>query len=301
MRLIFIMVDGFGIPPEGYFNEVYNRYCHEPFQCLLDEWAIPLDATLDHPGTPQSATGQSSLFCGLNTSRLLGMHLQGFPNKQLRRIIREQNMFKALGQLGKSVTFANAYVNYSLEELERVGMRSVTTVMTQHELGKVRTGRDLLAGNAVFHDMTRQLVHYDIRRRHKPHSPPISNHSRQIPEITPDQAALDLRNISRQYDFTLYEYFLTDRAGHKRQEELLVKSLGDFSRFVANLADNLDNDQLLIVTSDHGNCEDISIKSHTTNPVPLLVYSRDNLCPLPSIQSITEVYDWIINIMKNEE
>ncbi len=29
-------------------------------------------------------------------------------------------------------------------------------------------------------------------------------------------------------------------------------------------------DRLLVVTSDHGNLEDLSTKSHTRNPVPLL-------------------------------
>ncbi|HEX2863874.1 MAG TPA: hypothetical protein VHN99_04850, partial [Deinococcales bacterium] len=39
--------------------------------------------------------------------------------------------------------------------------------------------------------------------------------------------------------------------------------------FLGELLAGLDDETLLVLTSDHGNFEDLSIKTHTTNPVPL--------------------------------
>ena len=36
-------------------------------------------------GLPQSATGQTALFTGINAAQLLGRHLFGFPNQPFRR------------------------------------------------------------------------------------------------------------------------------------------------------------------------------------------------------------------------
>ena len=42
---------------------------------------LALDAVLGVKGRPQSATGQTSLFTGVNAAAVLGRHLRGFPNR----------------------------------------------------------------------------------------------------------------------------------------------------------------------------------------------------------------------------
>jgi len=69
----------------------------------------PVDATLGVEGRPQSATGQASLFTGINASRLLGRHQNAFPGKKLKALLQERGLFQQLKRSGLRGTFANAY------------------------------------------------------------------------------------------------------------------------------------------------------------------------------------------------
>lgn len=275
-RVIFIMVDGFGLPPTGLPESVYSECCLPEFIRLLETYAKPIDACLGVEGIPQSATGQTAMFCGVNASEIMRSHIQGFPGPVLRGVIRERNIFDSLRKKGKTVTFANAYVRYTLEKLKQLGFRSVTTVMTESVIGHVRGREELLAGNAVMHDLTRETLEDET-----------------IPRISPEKAAHDLLNVSNRYDFTLFEYFLTDRAGHKRNREFLAKVLDELSRFICELDKNLPDGTLLILTSDHGNCEDPNIKPHTKNPVPFLVRGK-NRPDWSKVNSIIDIHDYIV-------
>src|SRR5690606_4270140 len=48
---------------------------------------LALDATLGVPGEPQSATGQTTLFTGVNAPQAVGRHVRGFPTAALREIL----------------------------------------------------------------------------------------------------------------------------------------------------------------------------------------------------------------------
>lgn len=276
-KKIMIMVDGFGIPPQGWKNSVYSKYCSQDFLQLLTDFAVPVDATMGVPGIPQSATGQTALFTGLNAAEFMQGHFQGFPGPKLRSLISEQNLFDSLLKRGYNVVFANAYVKYSLAELAKVGYRSVTTVMTEISLGMERKLADLIAGDAVYHDITRDSI----------------SELYSIEKVAPEKAAADLANLANKHDFTLFEYFMTDRAGHKRDENMLADALRDFSRFFCSLIGFAKDELAVIMTSDHGNCEDPNIKQHTLNPVPLFLYGM----PMPKlgeVGSIEQIYHYIL-------
>ncbi len=291
------MVDGFGIPPEGICCPVFKNYCQPEFLKLFEQYSTPIDANLGLPGLPQSATGQCSLFCGINAAQAIGRHLPGFPNAPLREIIRQQNIFKTLIALGAKVTFANAYVNHTLAELKNSGMRSVTTVMTDNELGYVRDRKKLLNGEAVLHDITREYLTGALNNL-GPSKRLAKTTVVLEPElaITPEQAAVDLMNVAVENDFTLFEFFMSDRAGHRQHKPLLEHVLMNLSRFVVKLCDIMPDNITLLLTADHGNCEDISIKTHTRNPVPLLIYNKNNM-EFPRVQSIIDIHDLIVNLM----
>jgi len=262
--VLMLMIDGFGLPPEGLAASVYARHCPGDFLALLGR-AAAVDATMGVPGLPQSATGQTALFTGVNAAREMGMHLQGFPGPSLRRIIRQGNLFSRLRQAGREVAFANAYVRFSLEELTRLRLRSVTTVMAQAALGAVRGLCDLLGGAAVYHDLThRTLAATD-----------------GILPCTPCEAAQRLIRLAQGHDLTLFEYFLTDRAGHRRDEAVLAPVLAELAEFVCELAGATADRFTLVLTSDHGNCEDPSTRTHTLNPVPLLIHGAHQVGTLP--------------------
>lgn len=278
-KIIVLMVDGFGVPPEGWDASIFAKYGGRDFVNLFKEHSKPIDACIGVEGIPQSATGQSTLFSGINTAQLMGRHMPGFPSQRLREIIRQQNIFKAFTEYGKKVTFANAYVHFTLEELEKMGAESVTTVMTAETLGSPRQKDDLIKEKAVYHDLTRASVD------------PCHN----IEQVKPSKAAKDLLSIATNNDLTLFEYFLSDRAGHKGEEEFIARVIGEFSEFLCALSKELPPDTLLVMTSDHGNCENIKDKRHTRNQVPFLVFGK--MHPDTSqVNSITDVYNFLLDL-----
>ena len=96
-----------------------------------------------------------------------------------------------------------------------------------------------------------------------------------IPDITLRQAGQILAALARQHTFTLFEHYYTDICGHHQDWAQAVQTLESLDEFVGGVLDGFGDDMLLILTSDHGNIEDLSVRGHTRNPVPtLLVGSR---------------------------
>jgi bisphosphoglycerate-independent phosphoglycerate mutase (AlkP superfamily) len=94
-----------------------------------------------------------------------------------------------------------------------------------------------------------------------------------VPTRSPMDAAAVLSTLTRDHALTLFEYFLTDKAGHGRIETPPASLLTDLDRVLGTLADDFDPArEALVVTSDHGNLEEMSHARHTRNPVPLVVY-----------------------------
>jgi 2,3-bisphosphoglycerate-independent phosphoglycerate mutase len=279
-KIIMIMVDGLGIPPSGWYNSVYSEFCSKEFTDFFSEYSIPIDACLGVEGIPQSATGQTTIYTGINAAKLKGMHISGFPAQTLKKIIKEHNIFTKLISLGRKPVFANAYIGYTLEQLMNSRFASVTTVMSNAAFDRALNLDDLLAGNAVYHDITRFTA----------------NKKYNVSEISPELASQHLLNISRDYDFTLFEFFLTDKVGHSRNKPSIKKVFSILDKFICNLRYNLDSDTVLMICSDHGNCEDIDIKSHTKNKVPLLIYG-DISIDKNKIKDLCDIYQTALNII----
>ncbi len=251
--ILFVFVDGLGLGPDDpAVNPLTDRDRFPELGTLLRE-SMPLDASMGVPGLPQSATGQAALLTGLNTAALMGRHIEGFPPSRLKEIVRKHNLFSRLLAAGKTCTFANAYW---LDDVAQIPPRreSVTTVATLAALGSVRGKADLLAGRAVCHDLTRERIRQD--------------RGYDGPLITPEEAAEHLIGIAGEHDFTLFEFFETDQAGHAGSPERMFRCLEKLDGFFSRLR-NVQG--VLIVTSDHGNIEDMTVRTHTANPVPLFV------------------------------
>ena len=80
-----------------------------------------------------------------------------------------------------------------------------------------------------------------------------------------------LVSLARDKGFTLFEYFYTDKAGHSLSMDRAASVLASLDRFFQRILSiwNTERD-LLLISSDHGNIEDMQTKSHTANPVPLV-------------------------------
>ncbi len=260
-KALFILVDGLGIglkDPDR--NPVRYGVC--PFLCgLLDGYAVPVDASMGVPGIPQSATGQTALFTGINAAREVGRHVEGFPGPVLREIIRGHNVYDILVRRGYCCTFANAYYLDDVEEVRHRRHQSVTTVAALKAFGTVRGRQEMLQGRAVYQDLTR------VSLRERGYDGPLTS---------PAQSGRDLVSIARDHDFTVFEYFQTDRVAHKGTPKDVRAILAQFDAFLREAAGFAaeDPDHLLLLTSDHGNIEEARSPSHSINPVPLVAIGR---------------------------
>jgi hypothetical protein len=186
----------------------------------------------------------------------MGKHCEGFPGPGLRKIIESDNLFLRLKARGKRVCFSDAYLVDSPDELAARRFKSVTTVMALTTPETIRTVDDLSCGRAVMQDLTRET---------------IQDRWPDISVIPPQRAAEHLFAIARENDFTLYEFFQTDVAGHSSDYERACTVLRMYDRFLATLLRYTQAAGLtLVMTADHGNIESMNERGHTRNPVPFI-------------------------------
>ena len=224
---------------------------------------VPLDANLGVEGLPQSGTGQTALFTGVNGARVIGKHFGPYPYSTLKPAIHERNIFKRLRAAGKTSLFANAFpqrfFDYMNQRRSRLTVTTLACTMTGIPL---MNHRDLQEGRGISADITNvgwREMGYDI------------------PVIPPEEAGRRLARLSAQHDFVLFEYWMTDHAGHSENFSRAVDVLERFDGMLSGVLDELDpKNTVLFLTSDHGNIEDMSTKSHTRNPVPALLYGRSH-------------------------
>jgi 2,3-bisphosphoglycerate-independent phosphoglycerate mutase len=218
----------------------------------------PLDATLGIPGLPQSATGQTALFTGVNAAALVGRHKEGRPNRLLKSVLHKHGLLPVLNRAGLKATFANAYTAAAIPRyVAGEAPMSCTSAMAYYGEGRFRDTAMFNRREAVYFDLTGRYA----RRR-----------GDDVKLLTPAGAGEVLAAIASRHDFTLFEYFLTDFAGHRRNLNRAVRYLEDVDAALGGVLKSCPKSpRLIILTSDHGNVEDLSVRTHTKNPVPLLV------------------------------
>ena len=306
MRVLMFFIDGVALGQ----RKAENPFFTEPTPCLRKllqgrplvlasagyrgdrASLVALDAVLGVAGLPQSATGQASIFTGQNAPRLLGTHLNGFPNQELRSLLAESGIFIRLRRRGYRCAFANAY-RPDFFDLLRQGLPgnnySCSTLITYYGGLTFRSLDDLREKQALFMDIDHTL---------------LSQMEYGLPQITPETAGSRLAALSKEYDFTLFEYFLSDLAGHRGDIEEAARVVQTLDRFIGALTSSLDPaETLLIVTSDHGNLEDLAHREHTTTPVPALLIGsaawRDRL--MPRLHDLTDILPAILETLQGND
>ena len=170
----------------------------EEHATIHDGIVVPTDACLGVEGRPQSASGQTTILTGVNVPARLGYHKQGFPNSAMLEILHEQSIFLQLTRAGiQPITFANTYTQKFFDERPR--WVSATTAAMEAAGVPFRRVSDLKVGRAVFHDFTNAML---IER------------GEDVAPRTAEEAAVVLARIAAENQFTLYEYFITDKVGH---------------------------------------------------------------------------------------
>jgi hypothetical protein len=290
MSVLLLFIDGLGIGSRGPQNPLDGLEDAAPLAIFRDEAAetifdgilVPTDACLGVEGRPQSASGQTTILTGINAPRLLGYHKQGFPNSAMLEIIRENSIFLQLTRARiKPITFANTYTQRFFDERPR--WVSATTAAVEAAGLSFRTLSDLKAGRAIYQDFTNALL---IER------------GEDVSLRTPDEAATILAHIASENQFTLYEYFITDKVGHAQDKQAARTVLKNLARLIRGVLTRIDlSRSSVILTSDHGNIEDLSSRNHTLNAVPTLVWGANHHSIADRIKSLADITPVIVETL----
>lgn len=282
MKILFLFIDGVGLREPAPDNPVNPEVC--PALCsLIAEHAVPIDACLSVPGLPQSATGQATMFTGVNAPVFMGRHCEGFPGPSLRKKIQEDNIFMALRRKGRRVKFADAFLVDTPDEIAARRFKSVTTVMALTAPETIAFTDDLADDQAVMQDLTRET---------------IQDRFPDIPVVAPEDAAEHLFGLARAYDFTLYEFFQTDVAGHSMDYTRACNVLRLYDRFLAPLLRLTEAAGItLLMTADHGNIENMNERGHTRNPVPFIAFGPQEAEIRAHVKSLVDVTPAILRVL----
>jgi 2,3-bisphosphoglycerate-independent phosphoglycerate mutase len=287
MRVLFLFLDGVGLGPDDPNINPLAQAVMPNLSRLLDgqrlvagetslvtdrATLVALDACLGVPGTPQSATGQATLLTGRNVPAEIGYHYGPKPNPDIAAYLRRSNgahggnLFQTLQDAGKQSALLNAYPQSYFATIES-GRRLYSAIpLAVVSAGiALKTTDDLYAGRALSADFTGQ----GWRERLSLPDTPL---------LTLAEAGARLADLSAGNDLTFFEYWLTDYAGHGQDMATALNLLAAFDEVLGGLLAAWDDEAgIILITSDHGNLEDLSVRGHTTHPVPALVIGTPEL------------------------
>ncbi len=301
MHVLFLFLDGVGI---GQSDPERNPLARAQMPTLrgllggrgpfLEEGLIetknavwvPTDATLGVAGLPQSATGQTAILTGQNASEAIGQHWGPWPTLALREMLEADNLFSKVIDGGGSVSYVNAFPESYFREMER-GRRRYSAIPIAALAAEVPLLRyeDLVAGRAISAGLTnegwRTFLGYP-----------------DAPLISAEEAGTRFRRLSEQHSLVFFEYWLTDFAGHRRPMAEPIEVLENLDMFLAGIMSDFPaEDSLLIMTSDHGNLEDLGTKVHTKNPVPTLLVGDGAHERAAEIRSLVDILPAVLKTL----
>jgi hypothetical protein len=273
MRVLFIFLDGIGLGENNPETNPFARAKMPNLNRLLEGRSLLKDAAPFHgeratllavdpavgvDGLPQSATGQAILMTGINIPAELGYHYGPKPNPAVAAYLKEATLFSRFAKEGRKAALLNAYPPRYFHGIDS-GKRLYSSI----PLAVINAGLplfkhdDLFAGRALSADFTgegwRTMLGYI-----------------EAPVMEPHQAGQMLGTLANEYDFALFEYWASDYAGHKQEMDEAIRLMETFDGVLGGLTE-MWQEGLIVITSDHGNMEDLSTRRHTDADVPALV------------------------------
>ena len=299
-RVLLVFLDGVGL---GADDAETNPFSHAPLPSLTAllggtrlvrgaDAHLPssaparlaaADATLGVDGLPQSGTGQTTLFTGENAAAILGRHFGPWVHTGLRRVLAERNLLRRAADAGRSVAFANAYPAGYLDGVRGRRPRPAAPPLVAESVGALtRDAAALREGRAVSSSITNEGW-----RKHL---------DQGVPEVTAAGAGRALARIATEAELTLYAHYDTDTAGHRGGMPGALVTLQRVDGFLGGLVESLAADTLLVLSSDHGNLEDVTA-GHTLNPVPVLALGPGADALVRRVRALTDVTPAILDLL----
>ncbi len=251
MRVAWLMLDGIGLMP---------MHAASPFQGDLPtlerlgitgtntqtraDWVTrPIDARLGVDGLPQSGTGQTTILTGVNAAAQMGRHYGPWVSPSLKPILTS-NILKRVSDAGGTVRLANFYPPQYLTAIDGGKTRLNAIATAALSAGARLEGRGGLGIAPMLRDPqgAADLEQIDVWAR----------------AFVDDTATV-----------TIFDQWWSDSVGHEMNLGEGQAFAQRLEVFCAAVIQARASDTLFLITSDHGNFENLSVKTHTFNPVPL--------------------------------
>lgn len=304
MKILFLFLDGIGLGEDNPDTNPFLRADMPYLEALLGgkkmtKSAAPfesdiltlkaIDPNLGVKGLPQSATGQAVLVTGINIPAELGYHYGPKPNPEVAGYLNGHTIFSKTVNAGKKAALLNAYPPRYFDGIDS-GKRlysSIPLALTNAGIS-LFTEKDYFTGTALSADFTgegwREFLGFP-----------------DAPLFDPETAGSKLAELASQYDFSFFEYWASDYAGHKQDMPWAIKQLEVFDGVLKGLLANWDmENDLVLLTSDHGNMEDLGTRKHTAAHVPLLLFgaktNRDAFTDVSDLTGVTPAMSSLLGL-----
>jgi len=305
MHILFLFLDGVGLgPPDPEHNPFVTANLPALRRLLNGQLPladtprteaerslfIPTDACLGVDGPPQSATGQAAIVTGLNAPRLNGGHWGPKPNSTVAEIITRRSVFRELTARGLEAAQLNAYPQRYFDAINS-GRRNYSAIPLAVTVAGIPllTTEDLRAGRAFSADFTGEGWRRELGIQ-------------DAPVYSPREAGHKLAELARARAFSFFEHWLTDFAGHRAALPEARNLLEAFDGVLGGLLEAWDDDTgLIVITSDHGNLEDLSHSHHTRNPVPTFIIGRERHTFAEGLSDLTHFTPAILSAWVNHK
>ena len=301
MHILFLFLDGIGL---GVDDTAINPFASATLPTLQhfthgQRWLadvgthiteralfIPTDAQLGIELAPQSGSSQAAILTGRNVPQIIGEHYGPKPNARTREIIAQDNIFKQVRQRGKTAALLDAYPPTLLASIARGKTLPSSIQQAAMNAGQSLFSKDdLIAGRALTPEWTGHAWRQHLKLM-------------DTPIYTPYEAGQQLAKLSRQYDFAFHSHWMTDYVGHRGPLSEGVGLLETFDGVMSGLLDAWDDDEgLILMTSDHGNLEDIENRHHTENRVPTLIIGTQKEVFAAGFDNLMDFYPRILRAL----
>ncbi len=250
--LIWLALDGVGHPADAPQGLASPWETELPTLRPFVEAGLALDATLGVPGLPQSATGQTCWLTGQDAVEAMHGHFGPQPGPTLRRLLDAESLPVRLAQTGGRAALLNVYPPGYFAAQER----------------RPRHG----------------CFAYSFLAAGWPLNPPglpLLSPTLGLGYAAPWRPTGDLSDWQRQgeavaavrdHDLLVFDAWFSDALGHEGRdplpEGLLAAGTEYLRRLDALLEGLLHSGARVVLSSDHGNFENLSVKAHTLARVP---------------------------------
>ena len=249
--IVWLALDGVGHPADAPPDSAWEQEL--PALGPLTRAGLALDTRLGVPGLPQSGTGQSCWLTGRDAVRAMGEHFGPYPGPTLQTLLRQHSLPVRLTAAGGRAAILNFYPPAYFAAHARRPRHGC------FPYSFLAAGLSLNPAGVPNVSPTLGLSYG---------SPWTATHT----PIELRRQGQHIARAARQHDLLVLDLWLSDLLGHQggldAPPELLPAARRYFQQLDALIAGLQDGGARLMLSSDHGNIENLSVKAHTLARVP---------------------------------